>query len=79
MGQGTEDRGQVTEDKSPMALTVISVGILKFFKTIVRPWQADVLKKEKNSTKIVKEEIYFQDKHTHTIEIRYIYNYLFFS
>ena len=27
-----------------MALTTISVGILNIFKTIVRPWQADVLK-----------------------------------
>ena len=33
----------VTPDKSP--LSTISVGILKFFKTIVRPWQAGVLKK----------------------------------
>ena len=51
MGQGTGDRLQVTEDrlqrtedKSPMALSTISVGILKFFKTILRPWQAVVLK-----------------------------------
>ena len=35
-------RSQWTEDKSP--LSTISVGILKFFKTIVRPWQAGVLK-----------------------------------
>ena len=45
-GQVTSDRGQVTEDKSPRPLATIRVGILKFFKTILRPWQAGVLKKD---------------------------------
>ena len=45
-GQVTGYRGQVTSDKSPRPLATIRVVILKFFKTILRPWQAGVLKKE---------------------------------
>ena len=36
----------MTSDKSPRPLATINVGILKFFKTILRPWQAGVLKNE---------------------------------
>ena len=36
--------GQWTVDSGQKPLGRISVGILKFFKTIVRPWQAGVLK-----------------------------------
>ena len=43
-GQVTEDRLQRTSDKSPRPLATIRVVILKFFKTILRPWQAVVLK-----------------------------------
>ena len=46
MGQRTGYRLQVTEDKSPRPLATIRVVILKFFKTILRPWQAGVLKKD---------------------------------
>ena len=43
--QGTGYRLQRTGYKSPRPLATIRVVILKFFKTILRPWQAGVLKK----------------------------------
>ena len=43
-GQRTKDKGQRTKDKGQRPLSTISVGILNIFKTILRPWQAGVLK-----------------------------------